>query len=150
MICDVTPYCRYSCVMISDVTPYCRYSCVMISDVTPYCRYSEAECTPCVMIMNDKWCLTELVTWPSSYWVLVNNNLFNSKIGKHVAPTCNVKFIYNLQQIGMTVLQGFQYFSCVPVLHYLHIHFHKIWTFCMSILFNTLWNYQVPITILSV
>jgi len=48
-------------------------------------------------------------------------------------------------------MQGFQYFSSVPVLHYLQevLFFIKIWTFFMNILCNTLWNKEVPITILS-
>jgi len=37
--------------------------------------------------------------------------------------------------------QGFQYFSSVPVFHYLQVVlFLKIWTFFMNILCNTLWN----------
>jgi hypothetical protein len=35
----------------------------------------------------------------------------------------------------------FEYFSSVPVLHYLQsVLFLKIWTFCMNTLCNTLWN----------
>jgi len=39
------------------------------------------------------------------------------------------------------MLQGFQYFSSVPVLHYLQaVLFLKIWTFFMTILSSSLWN----------
>jgi hypothetical protein len=39
----------------------------------------------------------------------------------------------------VTITQGFQYFSSLPVLHYLQVVlFIKIWTIFMNILYNTL------------
>jgi hypothetical protein len=49
-----------------------------------------------------------------------------------------------------TSSQGFQYFSSLPVLHYLQVVlFIKIWTIFMNILHNTLQNEEVPKTILG-
>jgi hypothetical protein len=56
----------------------------------------------------------------------------------------------NMETNFIYVRTFFQYFSSVPVLHYLQvILFLKIETFCINILYNTLWNYDVPITILG-
>ena len=49
-----------------------------------------------------------------------------------------------------TSSRGFQYFSSLPVLHYLQaVLFIKIWTIFMNILHNTLQNQEVPKTILG-
>jgi hypothetical protein len=46
--------------------------------------------------------------------------------------------------------QGFQYFSSLPVLHFLQVVlFIKIWTFFMYILYNSLENQEVPKSILN-
>ena len=48
-------------------------------------------------------------------------------------------------KIYFWITQGFQYFSGIPVLHYLHaVLFIKILTIFMNILYNTLWNQEVP------
>ena len=46
--------------------------------------------------------------------------------------------------------QGFQYFSSVPVLHYLQVVLYiKIWTIFMNILYNTLSIQELPKTMLG-
>jgi hypothetical protein len=69
--------------------------------------------------------------------LFINFNTFTSKINSTILRLFYVNVFFKCQWFRS--VEGFQYFSSLSVLHYLHaVLFIKIWTFFMNILYNSL------------
>ena len=77
--------------------------------------------------------------WTLGNCILLIYLLYLDRVASESSPELSPLLPVSSLKVVRALLQGFQYFSSVPVLHYLQmVLFIKIWTFCMNIFCNTL------------